>query len=113
MGSRRRRRRRRRNSAQIEIAQNPDERALSSGRSSALEENVQAVKRWEKTILLARSKAEQVSDWIACTAGSGPVLVLLIDASWWTTRSVMDSRIQRHAQFSIASLASHRDRQGG
>jgi uncharacterized membrane protein len=47
-----------------------------AGRSSTLEENVQAIKRWEKTILLARSKAEQVSDWIACTAGSGPVLAL-------------------------------------
>ena len=44
--------------------------------SSALEENVQTIKRWERTILLARSKAEQVSDWIACTAASGPVLVL-------------------------------------
>ncbi len=43
---------------------------------SALEENVQAIKRWERAILLARSKLEQVSDWIACTAGSGPVLVL-------------------------------------
>ena len=29
-----------------------------------------------RTILLTRSKAEQVSDWIAHTAGSGPVLVL-------------------------------------
>ena len=45
-------------------------------RASALEENVQAIKRWERGILLARSKAEQISDWIACTAGSGPVLVL-------------------------------------
>ena len=41
-----------------------------------MEENVQAIKRWEKTILLARSKSEQVSDWIAYTAGTGPVLVL-------------------------------------
>jgi uncharacterized membrane protein len=41
-----------------------------------LDENVQAIKRWERTILLARSKAEQVSDWIVSTAGSGPVLVL-------------------------------------
>ena len=41
-----------------------------------LEENVQAIKRWESTILLTRSKSEQVSDWIATTAGSGPVLVL-------------------------------------
>ena len=49
---------------------------LNRDRSSALEENVQAIKRWERTILLARSKTEQVSDWIACTAGSGPVLVL-------------------------------------
>jgi uncharacterized membrane protein len=41
-----------------------------------VEENVQAIKRWEKAILLARSTAEQISDWIACTAGSGPVLIL-------------------------------------
>ena len=45
-----------------------------SERASALDENVQAMKRWESTILLARSKAEQVSDWIACTAGTGSVL---------------------------------------
>ena len=30
----------------------------------------------EDAILLARSKAERVSDWIAWTAGKGPVLVL-------------------------------------
>jgi uncharacterized membrane protein len=53
-----------------------DEAAPGSARSSALEENVQAIKRWEKAILLGRSKAEQVSDWIARTAGSGPVLVI-------------------------------------
>ena len=53
-----------------------DEEALSPSRSSALDENVQAIKRWERAILLARTKAEQVSDWIACTAGSGPFLVL-------------------------------------
>jgi uncharacterized membrane protein len=68
MGSRRRRRK------TAQIASNHDEGAPSSVRSSAVEENVQAIKRWEKTILLARSKAEQVSDWIACTAGSGPFL---------------------------------------
>ena len=44
--------------------------------ASALEENVQAIKQWEQEILLGRSKAEQVSDWIVSTAGSGPVLVL-------------------------------------
>ena len=49
---------------------------LRPERGSALEENVQAIKRWERGILLARSIAEQVSDWIACTAGRGPVLAL-------------------------------------
>jgi uncharacterized membrane protein len=44
--------------------------------ASALEENVQTIQRWERGLLLARSKAEQVADWIACTAGSGPVLLL-------------------------------------
>jgi uncharacterized membrane protein len=63
--------------------------ASSPVHSSALEENVQAIKRWERTILLARSKAEQVSDWIACTAGSGPVLVLHIlwFAAWVTVNA--------------------------
>ena len=32
--------------------------------SSAVEENVQAIKGWERVILRARSKAERVSDWI-------------------------------------------------
>jgi len=45
-------------------------------RPSALEENVEAIKKWEHAILLGRSKAEQISDWIAYTAGRGPVLVL-------------------------------------
>jgi uncharacterized membrane protein len=57
-------------------ASTPDDTRLRPDRGSALEENVQAIKRWERAILLARSKAEQISDWIACTAGSGPVLVL-------------------------------------
>jgi len=41
-----------------------------------LEENVEAIKRWERAILQGRSTAEQISDWIACKAGSGPALIL-------------------------------------
>jgi uncharacterized membrane protein len=67
-------RRRRRQTAPI-VGKHGEE-VLGPERSSALDENVQAIKRWERAILLARSKAELVSDWIACTAGSGPVLVL-------------------------------------
>ena len=66
-----------------------DDTKLTSSRASALEENVQAIKRWEKATLLARSKVEQVSDWIACTAASGPVLILHI--AWfgaWITMNV-------------------------
>ena len=56
------------------------------GQSRAVEENVEAIKRWETTILLTRSKAEQVSDWIASAAGSGPVLVLhLVWFGAWVT----------------------------
>ena len=50
--------------------------------SAALEENVEAIKSWERTILLSRSKTEQISDWIACTAASAPVLVLHV--VWFT-----------------------------
>ena len=54
----------------------PDDGACGPDAASAVEQNVQAIKRWEHGILLARSKAEQISDWIAFTAGSGPVLAL-------------------------------------
>lgn len=49
---------------------------------SAVEENVEAIKSWERATLLARSKAEQLSDWIASTAASGPVL--LFHVIWFT-----------------------------
>jgi hypothetical protein len=67
---------RRRNEETARGNGNVDQEGLTPPHSSALEENVQAIKRWEQAILLARSKAEQVSDWIASTAGSGPVLAL-------------------------------------
>ncbi len=48
----------------------------------ALEENVEAIKRWEQSLLHARSRAEQLSDWITATAASGPVLV--VHVAWFT-----------------------------
>jgi uncharacterized membrane protein len=50
--------------------------------NSALEENVEAIKTWERATLHARSKAEEIGDWIACTAASTPVLVL--HALWFS-----------------------------
>jgi uncharacterized membrane protein len=74
--------------------------------SSAVEENVQAIKRWERAILLARSKAEQVSDWIACTAASGPVLLLhvLWFGGWVTVNSGFVGGIQPFDRFPFSFL---------
>jgi uncharacterized membrane protein len=70
-----------------------DDDTLRPDTASALDENVQAIKRWERGILLARSKAQQVSDWIACTAGSGPVLLLHV--AWFTTWVTMNVGVIR------------------
>lgn len=68
------------------LAGDVDREGLGSARSSALEENLGTIKRWERAILLARSKAEQVSDWIAVTAGTSRVLVLhLVWFAAWVT----------------------------
>ena len=48
----------------------------------ALEENVEAIKRWEQSLLHARTRAEQLSDWITATAASGPVLAMHV--AWFT-----------------------------
>ncbi len=47
-----------------------------------LEENVEAIKRWEQSLLHARTRAEQLSDWITATAASGPVLATHV--AWFT-----------------------------
>jgi uncharacterized membrane protein len=49
--------------------------------SEALEENVEAIRRWEQTALHSRSRAEQLSDWITWTAASGSVL--LFHVGWF------------------------------
>ena len=71
------------------LAASVDDGTLGPDAASAVEENVQAIKRWEHGVLLARSRAEQVSDWIACTAGSGAVLLLHVGwfAAWVSVNS--------------------------
>lgn len=64
-------------------------RSPNSDRSPALDENVQVIKRWERALVLARSKAEQISDWIAWKAGSGPALALhVVWFAAWVTANV-------------------------
>jgi len=57
--------------------------------ASALEENLQAIKKWERGILQGRSRTERFSEWIAATAGSGPTLVLHVVwfAAWVTVNA--------------------------
>ena len=47
----------------------------SSSSPTALDENVREIKRWEQATLHARSKTQQLSDWIASAAASGPVMI--------------------------------------
>src|SRR5689334_12442639 len=78
----------------------------NSERSTALEENVEAIKRWEEATLLSRSKAEQVSDWIAATAASGPVLAFHVIwfVAWITTNLGLIEGIQPFDPFPFPFL---------
>lgn len=48
---------------------------------AAVEENVQEIKSWEEETLHARSRVEQLSDWIAEKAGTGPSM--LVHVIWF------------------------------
>ena len=57
----------------------------------AVEENVRAIRTWEKALLHDRTPAERFSDWITATAASGPVVIghviwfavwVVINAGW-------------------------------
>jgi uncharacterized membrane protein len=50
--------------------------------ATALDENVREIKRWEEATRHARSKTEQLSDWIAAKAATGPVM--LAHLIWFT-----------------------------
>ena len=49
---------------------------------TALDENVREIKRWEEATRHARSKTEQLSDWVAAKAATGPVM--LAHLIWFT-----------------------------
>ena len=81
-------------------------RSPNSGHSPALEENVQVIKRWETALVLARSKAEQIGDWIAWKAGSGRALALHVVwfAAWVTTNLGMIPGIRSFDPFPFPFL---------
>lgn len=67
------------------------DRLPEAGASQALEENVEAIRRWEQAALHARSKTEQLGDWVAKTAASGVVLCLHI--GWFSLWVLANSRL--------------------
>ena len=57
--------------------------------TDTLDENVEVIKSWERDVLLARSRSEQLADWIASTAVSGPVLLLhVLSFSFWISANL-------------------------
>jgi len=52
-----------------------------TGSINALEENVEAIKSWDRALLLRRSKIERLSDSITLAAAAGPSIV--IHAIWF------------------------------
>src|SRR5215217_6657523 len=52
-----------------------------TGSMPAVEENVEAIKAWDRALLLKRSKAERFSDWITLQAADG--WSMLAHALWF------------------------------
>ena len=52
------------------------ESAAQTGSINALEENVEAIKSWDRALLLRRSRIERISDNITLAAAAGPSIVL-------------------------------------
>jgi uncharacterized membrane protein len=51
---------------------------------STIDENVAAINAWEQATLRTRTRAEQLSDWVAATAGSGPIMLAhLVGFTFW------------------------------
>jgi uncharacterized membrane protein len=53
----------------------PRESQRAAPAPHALEENVEAIKAWDRHLLHERTRAEQLGDWIIGVAASGPVLL--------------------------------------
>jgi uncharacterized membrane protein len=67
-----------------------DSANVTAGTSTvALEENVEAIKAWERESLLSRTRSEQIADWIAGAGAGGPVFILhVIWFGLWVSANV-------------------------
>lgn len=91
-------------------AKPPDESetAADSSSTAALDENVDEIKAWERATLHSRSRTEQLSDWIACTAGSGPAMLahFLWFAGWIVVNAGLIPRVPRFDPFPFPLLTT-------
>ena len=51
------------------VHQDPTPSGQVGQEPAALDENVEVIKSWEREVLLARSRSEQLADWIASYGG--------------------------------------------
>jgi uncharacterized membrane protein len=57
----------------------------------AVEENVEAIKAWDRALLLNRSRAQRFSDWVTCVAAGG--VSMLLHAIWFTAWIVINKHV--------------------
>ena len=60
----------------------PAHTSARTGSIQAVEENVEAIKSWDRALLLQRSKVQQLSDSITLAAAGGPSMIA--HAIWFT-----------------------------
>jgi uncharacterized membrane protein len=79
-----------------------------STESKAVDENVQAIQRWEQAALHTRSTAERLSDWITALAGSGPIQVAHVAwfAAWISANTHVIPGIQPFDPFPFPLLTT-------
>jgi uncharacterized membrane protein len=69
----------------------PADKSPRTGSIEAIEENVDAIKSWDRALLLRRSQAERISDAITNVAASGGSI--LAHAIWFATWILINSDV--------------------
>ena len=93
----------------VDAARNPPATAElrdSDRQPAVLDQNVEAIKGWQRDILQNRSRTEQLGDWVARNAASGPVLLLHVVwfAGWMAVNRGMVPGIEPFDRFPFPFL---------
>ena len=77
------------------------ERVAQTGSIHAVEENVEAIKEWDRALLLRRSWAQRLSDRITLAAASGTSMGLHL--GWFASWMIVDPIDRVNSQFETGS----------